>query len=60
MERLGSERAALDAALAEPALYKPENKVKLDEHLFARARTAQELEALEAEWLTLEEAREAT
>lgn len=60
MERLGSERAALDAALAEPALYKPENKVKLDEHLFARARTAQELEALEAEWLALEEAREAT
>ena len=49
MERLSEERTKLDTILAEPDLYEPQNKAALDEHLFARARAAQQLEELESE-----------
>ena len=59
MTGLGERQVDLDAELAEPSIYDPENKTRLDELLFARARVAQEIEALESEWLELEGEAEA-
>jgi ATP-binding cassette, subfamily F, member 3 len=58
LEAIGGEMAALEAALADPALYAGDSG-KARDLLHGQAKLAAEREALEAEWLELSESLEA-
>ncbi|MBV8626810.1 MAG: ATP-binding cassette domain-containing protein [Paraburkholderia sp.] len=51
METLNAEKAALDAFVADPASYEPEQKAKLTDAIRRQADVTARLETLEAEWL---------
>jgi ATP-binding cassette subfamily F protein 3 len=51
LQELSVEAAGLDAELADPALYLPAARKRQTELTTQRARTAQEIESVEAEWL---------
>ncbi len=56
IETLGAEKAALDATLADTALYAPARRADLDRHSARHAQVCAELEAAEAGWLEKSEA----
>ena len=51
METLNAEKDALDAFVADPASYEPEQKAKLTDAIRRQADVTARLETLEAEWL---------
>ena len=55
MDALNTEKAALDAFVADPASYDPEQKTRLTEAIRRQADVNARLEALEAEWLDTHE-----
>jgi ATP-binding cassette subfamily F protein 3 len=55
MEALNTEKATLDAFVADPASYEPDKKTKLTDALKRQAEVHARLEALEAEWLDAQE-----
>jgi len=59
MSRRSAQKADIDAALADPAIYEAENKPKLKTLLADQVDCTKELEALEGEWLELQEQLEA-
>jgi ATP-binding cassette subfamily F protein 3 len=59
MAQRSEQKAAIDAALADPAIYEAENKPKLKTLLADQVECSKELEQLEGEWLELQEQLEA-
>jgi ATP-binding cassette, subfamily F, member 3 len=59
MAQRSEQKAAIDAALADPAIYEADNKPKLKTLLADQVECSRELEQLEAEWLELQEQLEA-
>ncbi|MGO4464014.1 ATP-binding cassette domain-containing protein [Pseudoduganella sp. RAF53_2] len=59
MSRRSAQKADIDTALADPAIYEAENKPKLKTLLADQVDCTKELEALEGEWLELQEQLEA-
>ena len=59
MERRNARKAALDALLADPAIYAEAHKEAVKAHLFEQASLAKELEQIEADWLEQQAALEA-
>ncbi|MBM4181750.1 MAG: ATP-binding cassette domain-containing protein [Betaproteobacteria bacterium] len=59
MDRLNTRKSALDAQLADAAIYADAHKEALKQALFEQAQTTKELEDLEAEWLEQQAALEA-
>ena len=55
MEKLTGERDALDARLADGALYETGERERLQACMFERARVQERLEGVEEEWLNLSE-----
>jgi ATP-binding cassette subfamily F protein 3 len=55
MDALNAEKATLDAFVADPASYDPEQKTRLTEAIRRQADVNARLEALEAEWLDTHE-----
>ncbi|MCP3709364.1 ATP-binding cassette domain-containing protein [Paraburkholderia sp. CNPSo 3274] len=55
MDALNSEKSTLDAFVADPASYEPEQKSRLTEAIRRQADVALRLETLEAEWLDAHE-----
>lgn len=55
MDALNSEKSTLDAFVADPASYEPEQKTRLTEAIRRQAEVASRLETLEAEWLDAHE-----
>ncbi|WP_395067574.1 ATP-binding cassette domain-containing protein [Paraburkholderia silvatlantica] len=55
MDALNSEKSTLDAFVADPASYEPEQKSRLTEAIRRQAEVAARLETLEAEWLDAHE-----
>jgi ATP-binding cassette subfamily F protein 3 len=55
MDALNAEKATLDAFVADPASYDPEQKTRLTEAIRRQADVNARLEALEAEWLDTNE-----
>jgi ATP-binding cassette subfamily F protein 3 len=55
MDALNAEKATLDALVADPASYDPEQKTRLTEAIRRQADVNARLEALEAEWLDTHE-----
>jgi ATP-binding cassette, subfamily F, member 3 len=53
LQELATEAVALDAQLADPAVYAPGERRRQLELTTARARIAQETESVEAEWLAV-------
>ncbi|MGF6778719.1 ATP-binding cassette domain-containing protein [Paraburkholderia sp. GAS334] len=51
MDMLNTEKATLDALVADPASYEPEQKPKLTDAIRRQAEVTTRLETLEAEWL---------
>ncbi|HEX8955722.1 MAG TPA: ATP-binding cassette domain-containing protein [Burkholderiaceae bacterium] len=58
MAKLNDKKAAVDARMADPAIYDAANKEELKTLLTDQAYCAKELEQLEAEWLEKQEALE--
>jgi ATP-binding cassette subfamily F protein 3 len=58
LERLSQARAGIEAGLADPAIYEPANKARLQALLLDKARLGRELEEAEAAWLEAGEALE--
>mgnify|MGYP002817500517 FL=1 len=58
IEKATATRDALDKTLADGDLYQPEHKDRLHDLMFDRARSAADLDALEAEWLEVQESLE--
>jgi ATP-binding cassette subfamily F protein 3 len=50
------EKAAVEASLAEPAIY--ENKEKLQQYIFQQVQLVQQLQRAEEKWLEITEALE--
>jgi len=59
MAQRSEQKATIDAALADPAIYEAENKPKLKTLLADQVECSKELEQLEGEWLELQEQLEA-
>jgi len=59
MARTGARKTALDALLADPELYAEASKDRLEASLFKQAALTRELEQLEEEWLSAQDALEA-
>ncbi len=59
LEQLNADKAELATVLADPALYEESNKPRLKALLLRQGQLEGELENVEAEWLTLQEALEA-
>ena len=59
MEKLHAEQRTLETALADPFSYDDANKNRLKEWLLRKGEVDRELEALETEWLEIQEAIEA-
>jgi ATP-binding cassette, subfamily F, member 3 len=59
LAKLGSKRAELEAELADPALYEPGEKIRLQGLLKDKARLDQQIEQAELAWLEAGEALEA-
>jgi len=59
MARRSAQKADIDTALADPAIYDADNKPKLKTLLADQVECTKELEALEGEWLELQEQLEA-
>ena len=59
MEKLHVEQRTLETTLADPASYDDANKARLKEWLLRKGEVDRELEALETEWLEIQEAIEA-
>lgn len=59
MAQRSEQKAKIDAALADPAIYEAENKPKLKTLLADQVECSKELEQLEGEWLELQEQLEA-
>jgi len=59
MAQRSEQKAAIDAALADPAIYEADNKPRLKALLADQVECSKELEQLEAEWLELQEQLEA-
>lgn len=59
LESLQTEKSEIETALADPQLYDASNKAKLTQHLQRQGEVVKQLEALEAQWLTLQETLEA-
>jgi ATP-binding cassette subfamily F protein 3 len=59
MAQRSEQKAAIDAALADPSIYEAENKPKLKTLLADQVECSKELEQLEGEWLELQEQLEA-
>ncbi|WP_321925402.1 ATP-binding cassette domain-containing protein [Paraburkholderia guartelaensis] len=55
MDALNSEKSTLDAFVADPASYEPEQKSRLTDAIRRQADVASRLETLEAEWLDAHE-----
>ncbi|CAD6539601.1 putative ABC transporter ATP-binding protein YheS [Paraburkholderia hiiakae] len=55
MDALNTEKSTLDAFVADPASYEPEQKSRLTEAIRRQAEVASRLETLEAEWLDAHE-----
>ena len=55
MAKLNTKKSALDAQLADPAIYGEEQKDALKVLILDQAYVARELGELEAEWLALQE-----
>ncbi|WP_233881406.1 ATP-binding cassette domain-containing protein [Paraburkholderia flagellata] len=55
MDALNGEKSTLDAFVADPASYEPEQKTRLTEAIRRQAEVASRLETLEAEWLDAHE-----
>ncbi|WP_288378386.1 ATP-binding cassette domain-containing protein [uncultured Massilia sp.] len=55
MAKLNAKKAEIDAQLLEPAIYEAENKDKLKTLVADQAFASRDLEALEMEWLELQE-----
>jgi len=55
MAKLNAKKAGIDAALLDPGIYEPENKDKLKTLVADQAFAVRDLEALEVEWLELQE-----
>ncbi|MEX3946401.1 ATP-binding cassette domain-containing protein [Paraburkholderia sp. EG287B] len=55
MDALNSEKSTLDAFVADPASYEPQQKSRLTEAIRRQAEVATRLETLEAEWLDAHE-----
>ncbi|MEX3944196.1 ATP-binding cassette domain-containing protein [Paraburkholderia sp. BR10937] len=55
MDALNSEKSTLDAFVADPASYEPQQKSRLTEAIRRQAEVAARLETLEAEWLDAHE-----
>ncbi|MCP3722886.1 ATP-binding cassette domain-containing protein [Paraburkholderia sp. CNPSo 3272] len=55
MDALNSEKSTLDAFVADPASYEPQQKSRLTDAIRRQAEVASRLEALEAEWLDAHE-----
>lgn len=55
MDALNGEKSTLDAFVADPASYEPEQKSRLTEAIRRQAEVASRLETLEAEWLDAHE-----
>jgi len=58
--KLAAQKSAIDARLADPAIYGEENKEALKALIVDQAYTVRELSQLEAEWLDLQQQLEAT
>jgi ATP-binding cassette subfamily F protein 3 len=54
MAKLGAKKAAIDARLADPAIYGDEQKDALKTLILDQAYAAREIESIEAEWLELQ------
>ncbi|MGF6273090.1 ATP-binding cassette subfamily F protein 3 [Massilia sp. UYP11] len=59
MTKLSAKKAAIDAELLDPAIYEAANKDRLKTLVADQAFAARDLEALEAEWLEIQEQLEA-
>jgi ATP-binding cassette subfamily F protein 3 len=59
MSKRSAQKADIDTALADPAIYDADNKPKLKSLLADQVECTKELEALEGEWLELHEQLEA-
>jgi ATP-binding cassette subfamily F protein 3 len=59
LERLHTEKSEIETALADPNLYDTANKSRLTGLLQRQGVAVKQLEALEAQWLTLQESLEA-
>ena len=59
MAKRSAQKADIDSALADPAIYEADNKPKLKTLLSDQVECSKELEQLEAEWLELQEQLEA-
>ena len=59
MAQRSEQKAVIDAALADPAIYEADNKPKLKTLLADQVECTKELEQLEGEWLELQEQLEA-
>ncbi|MBI4290873.1 MAG: ATP-binding cassette domain-containing protein [Betaproteobacteria bacterium] len=55
MAKLGAQKSAIDAQLADPAIYAESNKETLKTLILDQAYVARELSQLEGEWLELQE-----
>jgi ATP-binding cassette, subfamily F, member 3 len=55
LERLEKERAAVETALADPEIYNPASKQKLQELLQKQAQLKRDISNIETEWLTATE-----
>ncbi|HKR38964.1 MAG TPA: ATP-binding cassette domain-containing protein [Paraburkholderia sp.] len=55
MDALNSEKSTLDAFVADPASYEPQQKSRLTDAIRRQAEVASRLETLEAEWLDAHE-----
>jgi ATP-binding cassette subfamily F protein 3 len=58
LDQLGTDKAAIENALADPAIYDESNKAKLKELLLKQGQIERELNTLEEEWLALQETLE--
>ena len=59
MAKLSAKKAAIDAELLDPAIYEAANKDRLKTLVADQAFAARDLEALEMEWLEIQEQLEA-
>jgi len=59
LEKLSQAQAELEARLADPAIYEPGNKERMQSLLLEKARLSRELDAAEFNWLEAGEALEA-
>ncbi|MBU0744479.1 MAG: ATP-binding cassette domain-containing protein [Gammaproteobacteria bacterium] len=55
IKRLHIEKEQIASALADPGIYQPENRLKLESHLKQSASTEKKIKDLEEEWFKLQE-----